>query len=246
MSIINGIKRNFFVLRAAVALCFSVVLLILFCLFFCYAWFSTNDEVSAVGLSVDLKSSGITATITYYTCNGKNSGTTFVQSDSAELGTYDVMDSTKSYRALIKFVFDNNISQVSLYAVSEAANYLGEYNSKGELISPLQTDGNSVSSIISFYALDYSCVTSNGSIVTLSNLGNYDTTQFVEFKSGGFSFNDKICIAQNIQLENSTLYILLDYNEEAVLDIFGKNLGNTNMGDGNVEFNSIDFYFEAQ
>jgi hypothetical protein len=36
----------------------------------------------------------------------------------------------------------------------------------------------------------------------------------------------------------------LDYNDDAMADIFGKNLGNENLGSQNVTF-TCDFYFEA-
>jgi hypothetical protein len=231
------------IVRAVIALCLSVMVFIFVCVFGCYAWFADNREVSSLGLQARIVNSVIDADVSYYTCSDENGGLTFEKSDSPALGTYNALDSTKSYRALIKLEFYNNLNEVTLNAVSEANNYLGEYND-GTLISLLKASGNSVSSILSMCALDNADVTENGDKVTLKNLENYSMMHFVEVKGGSFVFNKTINIADKMQLTNSVLYILLDYNEDALLDIFGKNLGN-DLGDGDVLFNLLDFYFEA-
>jgi hypothetical protein len=258
------------ILRAVAALGVSVVFATFACIA-CLAWFNVSGGVTGSGANIYVKSISIDSVdVTYYKYSSSTTSesgvdyATYVECDSAALGTFSPLSSGKEYRIIIKAVFYGSLTSLSLDAVSNAENYLGAYGTNGKLLSPLKnsTDENptvnSLSSIIQFYILDSSSVTTgvSGELNTcvISEPSANTAKQFFTLDNtavGGYTFTQRLNLIDGAEVtegdtQGYTAYILLDYNQETMLDIFGKNLGNANISNiSEVKFNDCDFCFEV-
>lgn len=175
-------------------------------------------------------------------------------SDIKDLGKYSIIGS--QYQILIEVTlteYATSYSSFDVGAKSNASHYLGELDENGDLLTELQLNGNSLSSIVCFYAFDQSNISDEGDYYSL-DLANTSNTS-----GSKISFvQDSHLISDGITMCNFTstnkFFIVLDYDLELIEEIYSANLGNENISnmdniaeDGNSYITYIaDFYFYVQ
>jgi hypothetical protein len=271
MKKLGWLKRNITVIRAVVALGVSVVIAFLAC-GVCFGWFSLDKHVSGNldDMYVTTGTEVSDVDITYYKADSDTSsdgyGKNYIESTDTTLGEYNMLSGNDSCRLLIKIVFDGTYNKLTISAVTTTSTYLGKYKdgSTSELETYLTDEGNPLSSVVQFYALSFNEVTqsqttTNGTtknICTIESLEEKDASSFVTFKDGATTatYTQKLDL-YTISLENitsateraqaNTVFILIEYNELALVDIFGKNLGSKYVTKESIKFDKMDFRFEV-
>jgi hypothetical protein len=279
------VRGNLMILRAVLALCVSVVVAILAC-GVCFGWFASSKQVSGnlddmyVLTGIDVKS----VTIEYYAIDTTTTSEGYLKyylpTTTPTLGGYDMLTGNESCRLLVKIQLDGTYTSLNL-SVRSMGSYLGEYATDEDgnvsLATPLKKSGNSLSSVVQFYSLMADDVTANKSsdnstYYTISSLEGKTAKSFVSVNNDTYAieFNRSVDLCTvNItddmtseeRAQANTLYILLEYNEMAIADIFGKNLGNDFSDDSEdstksttsedsaddeyIKFDNTDFYFEV-
>jgi hypothetical protein len=275
MKISRQSKGKLNIVRAALSLGVAFALSICACL----AWFNVNTSVGSSGSNFCTSLDSVkSVTVNCYKCPVDEDGNpietdlpnTFALAgsnvSSVALDSYDMLSSSKTYRVLLEFICEGNLSQVSLSVKSSATDYIGAYVACDEqpsnlatartLATPLTATGNSLSSVIAFYPLESDNVISTtykGSTAFSVNLSGEEQPQkFAEPNVSGYTFNtdltllsgQQLTLAENQTLPQAKLYVMLDYNDDALFDIFAKNLTNTNIANtAYVQFDDCDFYF---
>lgn len=117
-------------------------------------------------------------------------------------------------------------SNLSLSAHSNASSYLGAVNASGAVITPLQTSGNSLSSIVCFYAFSSANIVDSGNYfsVTLSTTLNPNSSKL------NFVSNDSIVTQVPIASlagPTNVVYFILDYDSSLIESIYSLNIGNS-------------------
>jgi|LAHS01.1.fsa_nt_gb predicted aconitase with swiveling domain len=208
-----------------------------------YAWFvhsrETQDDLSnIVSDTMDIVSSikvfpyhALTST------EGTASTDVFTYEKTAEtgktMGKYSILK-PDGHSVLIEVDltdYGKTLANMNLVAVSQASSYLGEIDSTtGTLKQPLKLTGNSLSSIVCFYAFDAASITDSGTYYSVSlpatkNAGGSKMT---------FVNNDAIVPTQNIcsfASAISSFYIILDYDVTLIEDVYSANIGNEVISD---------------
>ncbi len=258
----NKVKRA--ALKATASVVFSLILL--FLVSFTYlsindslAWFSSNKNVSADGMGINVKTpEEIEATVELFPVSSKTNDTlyfdTTTQSDGV-MPQYDILDETNRHVLLrISFAQEEVPLSVVLTANTDTDYFMdGETHpllaaslgSSGEYQDNNTVYDNCMSSIICFANVEADSV--------ILNDGKYSFTLPTEDSLKAFANegNDgNISITQSVELVNgsiSEIFILISYNEENISRIYSENIGNEAFSNEGVLENGIiykpDFSF---
>jgi hypothetical protein len=197
-----------------------------------FAWFSTNrvSQVTLNSLVVGQRGTIDTIEVFPYDSTVTTETGVYAFSKTAEtvrdLGKYSLLKQNGN-AVLFKVTlsdYGRSASTINVSAYSSATSYLGKTDSTGAVITPLATSGNSLSSVVCFYA--FSAVDesqTNYYSVTLANslTPNHKKMTFVS--------NDEIVTTQAIASLSgpvSTFYFVLDYDSEQIEKIYSANIGN--------------------
>lgn len=197
-----------------------------------FAWFSTmttgsvnfskmvayrNDVVSSVAVHPYDKT--VTETAGIYTFKSETITTNI-------LGDYSILN-PKGNSVLLEITLSNytqSLASVTLSAHSDASYYQGEVNSSGQLLHPLQASGNSLSSIVCYYAFNDSSVTktASGYNVPLASTLNEGGAKERFIQNNALVKDVPLCAISN---PPSVVYIVVDYDVELVESLYSANLG---------------------
>lgn len=214
------------------------------------AWYTSNTSVTATGITgstsmLDPESVGNVSEVYYFDIDSvveENGNKTYEVSNECKgtmlsnisMGKYDAL-----YSEAHQILMVIKLKELTNYTVTTQTNtvsYLGSTikDENGNFI--LQAENNPISSVISFVYVNSSEVTFNQEIDSEYGI-NFPTSittanqeqSFVEYNiTRNTTFNDNL--NQNLTLaenENTEyVYIILDYVEEAIEDIYSKNIGN--------------------
>jgi len=233
-----------------------------------FAWFSANRTAaaSASNLVVAAKNT-VSSTKVYPFYDVTTSGGTAVDgtltfsktaSTSQDMGDYSILKQ-EGNAILIEAdltTYAQNRNSIVISAHSNATNFLAELDSSGQLIRPLATSGNSLSSVVHFYAFSSAAIIGlNDSAVAyysvpLNNTINPGAAKMT-FVSGGKIVNDQqigSLAGPNVQ----KVFFVLDYDISLIEQVYSANLGNdiANGGGGTMKSDNQsylsyteDFYF---
>jgi hypothetical protein len=271
------LKSKFTIGRAVIALVVSVIFAVFSC-GVCFAWFFSYKNVNSTGENFGVnKIADVSVDVTFYKIpdqteesatsttsdTSSDEATTsanssiddtlvYKKSDDAKLGIYDLSEGNRYCRVLVKFVFSGSFTQLTLSAttnITSKEGYLG-YIESSILKNELTVKDNSLSSVIQFYALDYSDVTfleNDNTSCTIKNISYKTPLRFFEI-SNDVTFEQTLELASTTdttKVQNNTCYVLIGYNEDAMADIFGKNLGKDDISGEEIQFDLADFNFEV-
>jgi len=223
----------------------STITLILTCsLLLCTicAWYVTNQEATASGITGSVANKEGIESINYYkVINAKNNDDYIsfnLLFENEELVSYDEISmpaydsaSPNQGQILMEIIFDKAVSSSDLVieAKTSTTKYIGK-SSGGYTIT--SKNDNSLANIISFYSGSIEIDEDNSSaLYSLDNLSS-----FVDASSDSIDSNIIIYNEANSVILNK-IYILFDYYNTALEDIYAVNVGNSILAEnGNIEF----------
>lgn len=242
-------KQKFNLISSIISLAVTSLLLV----FICLAWFVTNKEATANGLTastaiIEPETESLVAKVEYYyvenvsgnsyTIGEKYDGLT----SNLEMGAYDAL-SGEPYHLLLKVVlnqtnleiaaninslFYNDPNYSNLVTEDEAGKpkyrFLGSSDEDNIPYREIQHKGNPLSSIIGFYYITN--VVDNQFTISDDN----QMATFVQKSGNTYEdlLNENISICDDTG-EDPTIYILFAYEEGAIEDIYSANLGSENL-----------------
>jgi hypothetical protein len=233
-----------------------------------FAWFSANRTVtaSANNLVVAAKNT-VSSTKVYPFYDVTASGGTAVDgtltfsktaSTSQDMGDYSILKQ-EGNAILIEAdltTYAQGMNSIEISAHSNATTFLAEIDSSGALIRPLANSGNSLSSVVHFYAFSSASITGlndNSAAyysVALNSTINPGATKMT-FVSGGKIVNDQ-SIGSIAGPSVQKVFFVLDYDISLIEQVYSANLGNdvANGGGGTMKSDNQsylsytqDFYF---
>src|SRR5574344_179210 len=197
-----------------------------------FAWFQSS-HVSQVNLnSLVVGQRGTVDTIEVFPYDSTVTAPTGVYTFSKtpetvrDLGKYSLLkkDGNAVLFKVTLSAYGRSASAINVSAYSSATSYLGKTDATGALITPLASSGNSLSSIVCFYAfssIDESQSTSYAVTLANSLTPNHEKMTFVS--------NDEIVTTQAIATVAgplSVFYFVLDYDSIQIEKIYSANIGN--------------------
>jgi hypothetical protein len=200
--------------------------------FVTFAWFSANRAAS-VGVNHLVANSNDTVSkvevFPYDSSISQTTGVfTFSKTTTNTLGHYSLLKQDEN-AVLFKVTLTDygaRATSLNLYAHSDATSWLGELDSSGSAKTLLASTGNSLSSIICFYA--FSSITgddasSTSYSVTLAN------SLTPEHKPMNFVTNNVLVNNRTLATTTSAtsfVYFVLDYDVTLIEAIYSANIGN--------------------
>jgi hypothetical protein len=204
-----------------------------------FAWFTANRTASGTASNLVVGKRDTVASVTVYPYQTITSPTDGVQtfsktaSTTNNLGNYSILKQTGNSILLEATLtsYAQSQSTFDVSAHSDATVYLGALDSTtGKLKQPLQLTGNSLSSIVDFYAFRAASIVDSGGYysVTLANTIN-PTGQKMSFVSSNAIVADQsICtITESV----TKFYFILDYDIDQIEAIYSANIGNSDIND---------------
>jgi hypothetical protein len=200
--------------------------------FVTFAWF-TQNRAASVGVNNLVANSNDTVSkvevFPYDSTATQTTGVfTFGKTATNTLGHYSLLKQTEN-AVLFKVTLTDygaKAASLTLYAHSDATSWLGELDSTGAAKTLLASTGNSLSSIVCFYA--FSSITGDDSTST-----NYSVTLAnsltPEHKALNFVSNSKLVNGVTLGTTTSavsTVYFVLDYDVALIESIYSANIGN--------------------
>ena len=174
------------------------------------------DEVNVYNFSSKNTNNGNdTLTIDRYTGDGQSGDVTM-----KEYEQYDIYGIPTEYLIEIKFTAASNITRLDILT---SANYFAGFPGTGYISS---ATGISLTSVMKFTLLDEVSFINNRTKVV------YETPSANSFNSFIFNENSKAVVNKTLNVTTnksniSSMYILLDYNDSYINDIYTNNIGNT-------------------
>jgi hypothetical protein len=227
-----------------------------------FGWFTANRQVS--GSVGEIGAQGLdtvsgTKVYPYYKLGTSYQEGVMTFSDTEtttkSLGKYSIL-TPKENGVLLEIDltdYAQSVTALSLGAHSEASCYLGELDSANKLKQPLALKGNSLSSIICFYAFLPAAVSDNGTYFTINAA---DTINPASAKMNFVSNNalNAEFVINSITTKPAKIYLAIDYDATLIEDIYSANIGNdvindiTNVDESGQSYLSYDndFYFTVQ
>ena len=198
------------------------------------AWFASSDQVSANGMGVAVLNGDDEFAHVYYYKVAETKlvdGTENFYFDTSQkytvpqdLGTYS--DLQGNAQVLIEVQFNEVVADATVAVQTSTQRYLGDILQAvigaEEGIFDFDPNGaNPLSSVVEYWVMsDISTKTIDGkSFYSISNNSLGAPSTFVTFNGTDATFNSAATTFTLTDLENSTVYILYDYNAEAVLHI---------------------------
>jgi hypothetical protein len=233
-----------------------------------FAWFSANRTVSATANNLVVAANNTIHAIKVYpfydvTAAGGTAvdGTlTFSKtaSTSQDMGDYSILKQNGN-GVLIEAdltAFAQSKNTIDITAHSNATTFLGQLDSSGTLIDPLKSTGNSLSSVVHFYAFASSSITGlDDSAATYYSVALSSTINPNAAKMT-FVSDNKIVTDQQIGTITGPnvqkVFFVLDYDIALIEQVYSANLGNdvanggggTMKSDGQTYLSYLqDFYF---
>lgn len=247
-------KQKYNLISSIISLSVTSLLLV----FICLAWYSTNKNASVTGGSASIistESEGYITDIRYYKVGHiDGEGNYIIEKDAegnavevtsrpVEMGSYDsLMGST--HHVLMKVVLNSTnlkISATTNTSLKDASGkplFLGAtttIDSKTVAINEIQKTGNSISSVIKFHYIPSTSVSLDSSNhVSQFTLEGSSNATFVKSTGSGNNIVYDNNLKESIVLCEGTgnvdvIYILLDYDTEAIQYIYNVNLGSENL-----------------
>lgn len=224
------------------------------------AWFSTN-RVSQVNLnSLVVGQRGTVSSIDVYPYDSTLTPQTGIYTFSKtpetvrDLGKYSLLQ--KEGNSVLFRVslteYGSSLATLNISAHSSATSYLGKTTDTGAAVTPLATSGNSLSSVVCFYA--FSSVDDTQATYYSVTLANSLTPSHQKMT---FVANDQIIAQQTMASVSGPLsyvYFVLDYDSDQIEKIYSANIGNpaisaiggdsSSSGDNTTYISYLaDFYF---
>lgn len=263
-------KTKYNLYASIASLCATLFLLVVIVM----AWYVTNEEASATGITgstaiLDEESQGNVSEVYYFDITEYKNGVYTVgdclgtKISNIEMGQYDALYS-EAHQVLMMIKLKDSVNH-SVTVNTEATSYLGSTIKDGDDYV-LKTEDNPISSIISFIHVNNTevsfIVDENGDPVINQKYGiNFPSSVIpteeeksfvVSYKEGvdeNKMFNDSL--NQSVTISSATgssgyIFIILDYVEDAIEDIYSKNIGNDALNgveeyDGNYISYKCDF-----
>lgn len=244
-------KQKYYFYSSILSMMLTAVLLV----FVCLAWYVTNKEAEANGIVGHIvKNEELIDSVEYFKSNQKDESGNLVFNtkitSEIEMGSYNIvneLDSEGFYPQRLIAIHLKKAARVKVEATTSATRYLGAEAKDGDEWI-LKKEGNSLSSVISFY------------IPSVSVDGDTITTTFSEEDRKSFVDLDTRELQKNITLSEATMvdtvYIVMDYFPESIEYIYSINLGNdaalnpdtdpTNPHAEDVSYDVCDFYFSIK
>ncbi len=214
------------------------------------AWYVSNDEATATGITgstsiINEESTGNVSEVYYfditkvvdndgsktYTVANECKGTKI---SNVSMGKYDALYSEA--HQLLMVIKLKDVSNYSVKTQTTATSYLGSTlkDANGDFV--LKAENNPISSVISFVYVNPNDVTLSDAVDKEYGI-NFPTSITTSSEEKSFVEEDTQTDAvfnanlnQNLTLVESEntqyIYIILDYVEEAIEDIYSKNIGN--------------------
>lgn len=227
----------------------SMILTSVLLVFVVLAWYVTNKEATASGINgmiADL--SELVDSVDYYLIDGKQvsgTSTTFTigqkvqptqNKPTIDMGPYDAMDAISTPQCLmaIRLNSDASVSKIHIDATADREETTDAPR--------LTLTGNALSFVIAMYIP--TTVSEANKTLTV------DTTKMLSFAVENtnsdridYDFLNNISLG-DITPMNNTVYILFDYNTDAIEYIYSENIGNSvlDSDEQNIEYN-CDFRF---
>lgn len=227
-----------------------------------FAWFSSSTQVENTASNlVATHDSYIQSyeVFPYYTLPGGNANGTYTFSTTAttttNLGKFSLINS--GYQIMVKVELTDyaaSFTSLNLYSHTSASFFLGELDSTTNQVKQLlAASGNSLSSIVCFYAFTSDKITTVSGATPYYSVNVIDTCN-VGGKAKNFVSDNKLVTTDPVIANyNSSRYIyfVIDYDKELINSIYGANIGNPVISDASnidVDGNSYisydsDFYF---
>lgn len=263
-------KTKYNLYASIASLCATLFLLVVIVM----AWYVTNEEASATGITgstaiLDEESQGNVSEVYYFDITEYKNGVYTVgdclgtKISNIEMGQYDALYS-EAHQVLMMIKLKDSVNH-RVTVNTEATSYLGSTIKDGDDYV-LKTENNPISSIISFIHVNNTevsfIVDENGDPVIDQKYGiNFPSSVIpteeeksfvVPYKEGvdeNKMFNDSL--NQSVTISSATgssgyIFIILDYVEDAIEDIYSKNIGNDALNgveeyDGNYISYKCDF-----
>jgi hypothetical protein len=229
-----------------------------------FAWFSTNrtasvDLNSIVATSLDTVESVAIYPYHVLTANeGTASDGVYTYEKTAtttdKMGKYSIF-APGDNSVLLEITltsYAQNASSIDVTAHTDAATFLGELDAHGQLKQALALTGNSLSSIVCFYAFSASKIIDDGTYysATLANTANSTGLKENFVSDSALLSNIAMC---SLNGPVSKFYIVLDYDVALIEYIYSANIGNeviddvTNIVEDGQSYLSYsqDFYFNV-
>lgn len=214
-------KQKYHLISSVISMFLTCVLLI----FVCLAWYVTNQEADAGGVSGSIvERTTIIENIQYYKVlskteeNDTTNLTLGTASSSLDMESYDTLSSTITSVLIEIELVDNAV--VSAFEFTTKA---AEYN------TTLSETGNSLSSIIQFSYLASGTRTGAAFSYAAADLNYHNFVDFTE-GTGGITgaelHKNPISLVDSLPQGCTVIYILLDYYAESLEHIYSENIGN--------------------
>ncbi len=229
-----------------------------------FAWFTANrtasvDVASLVVTSLDTVSSVVAYpyhTLSASEGNAAEGVSTFEKTatQTNSMGKFSIL-APNGKGLLLEITltpYAQSASSIQVTAHTEATAYLGELDTSGHLKKALALTGNSLSSIVCFYAFAASAVVDQGAYYSVATASTANST------GAKMTFVSNAALAKNVSMCSlrgpvPKFYIVLDYDVSLIESIYSANIGNeviadaTNVGADGQSYLSYaqDFYFKV-
>jgi hypothetical protein len=188
------------------------------------AWFAENKEVDAENMTVRVSSpSKLVMSVEYFpiseiSLSGNQNIYTFSKTPLGEdenkcLGTYSTLVAQR--QLLIKINLNPGVADAKLVAKSSTDSYIIKDRN-----TVINKDGNPLSSVVEFYAIDDVTVTNDGYVITgdhiidpIARFSDVDTSN----GNNSVSFSPEVdIVSAPVGETNKSLYIMVDYYEKSL------------------------------
>ena len=183
------------------------------------AWFASQDEVSAEGMSVAIaEQSNAVKDVVFYkiesigVTNGNNAYYfSPVAADSGELGQYSSLTSTR--QLLIKIVLDDSVERVTL-----TANIPAEAYAVGDGVIVNKNSELPLSSVVEMQVLNDRSIAGNeaNGYVVYDNDELGEPSRFVSFSGGNPVVSKSVELYATADGDDNAIFIFVDYYEESM------------------------------
>ncbi len=212
-----------------------------------FAWFTTNKTATAKYLNIVAADTSIVDSVTYYKI-ASVSGNKYTFTDIAttyDIGQYDSALGTKEHQILIKVVFKDTVNtNITVKAVANSDILQGGHDwgvvAKDENGDSWHDTSNfPLSSIIKFdyFGTSADTTTTSGSIIVDKSAITAETS-FITLDGTTPTYTTSFNIGSETPGGTNPIYIMLDYNEDAIASIYSFTIGNEYFSDAE---KSVDF-----
>ncbi len=191
-----------------------------------FAWFTTNKTAKASYLNIVATDSAIVESVNYYkikSVDTTNNIYTFstTTATATDIGLYDSALGSEEHQILIKINFKSTTT--ASYTINAGANsdILNGGNS-WSTIDWENADSYPLSSIIKFNYFGTDATEGTDTIVVTKTTGITDSS-FITMSNDTPSFAQKLSLGSGTA--PTSVYIMLDYNVEAITSIYSANIG---------------------